>query len=122
MIMAAMATMAEAFTRGGKHGVPREKTMEVMTQSLFAAPVYVNYGKLIAIHAYEPAGFKLSLGFKDANLVVAAANNVLAPMPLGALMLSRFQAGTAKGWQAKDWSAVALNVTQDAGLDQNRIV
>ncbi|MEN3367538.1 MAG: hypothetical protein V7606_4812, partial [Burkholderiales bacterium] len=28
----------------------------------------------------------------------------------------------AKGWQAKDWSAVALNVTQDAGLDQNRIV
>jgi hypothetical protein len=30
MIMAAMETMAEAFTPGGKHGVRREKTMEVM--------------------------------------------------------------------------------------------
>jgi 3-hydroxyisobutyrate dehydrogenase-like beta-hydroxyacid dehydrogenase len=116
MIMAAMEAMAEAFTLGEKHGVPREKTMEVMTQSLFAAPVYVNYGQLIASHAYKPAGFKLSLGFKDANLVAAAANNVLAPMPLGGLMLARFQAAMAKGWQDLDWSAVALNVTQDAGL------
>jgi 3-hydroxyisobutyrate dehydrogenase-like beta-hydroxyacid dehydrogenase len=117
MIMAAMEAMAEAFTLGEKHGVPREKTMEVMTQSLFAAPVYINYGKQIASHTYEPAGFKLSLGFKDANLVAAAANSVLAPMPLGGLMLGRFQAAMAKGWKDLDWAAVALNVTQDAGLD-----
>jgi 3-hydroxyisobutyrate dehydrogenase-like beta-hydroxyacid dehydrogenase len=112
-----MEAMAEAFTLGEKHGVPREKTMEVMTQSLFAAPVYVNYGKQIANHAYEPPGFKLSLGFKDANLVAASANSVLAPMPLGGLMLGRFQAAMAKGWQDLDWAGVALNVTQDAGLD-----
>jgi 3-hydroxyisobutyrate dehydrogenase-like beta-hydroxyacid dehydrogenase len=117
MIMAAMEAMAEAFTLGEKHGVPREKIMEVMTQSLFAAPVYVNYGKLIANHAYQPAGFKLALGFKDAKLVAAAANNVLAPMPLGGLMLTRFQAAMAKGWQDLDWSAVAMNVAQDAGLE-----
>ncbi|MEN3291598.1 MAG: hypothetical protein V7642_851 [Burkholderiales bacterium] len=117
MIMAAIEAMAEAFTLGEKHGVPREKTMEVMTQSLFAAPVYVNYGKQIANQVYEPPGFKLSLGFKDANLVATSANNVLAPMPLGGLMLGRFQAAMAKGWQDLDWAGVALNVTQDAGLD-----
>jgi 3-hydroxyisobutyrate dehydrogenase-like beta-hydroxyacid dehydrogenase len=117
MIMAAIEAMAEAFTLGEKHGVPREKFMEVLTQSLFSAPAYVNYGKQIANHAYEPPGFKLSLGFKDANLVAASANNVLAPMPLGALMVTRFQAAMAKGWQDLDWAGVALNVTQDAGLD-----
>jgi 3-hydroxyisobutyrate dehydrogenase-like beta-hydroxyacid dehydrogenase len=117
MIMAAMEAMAEAFTLGEKHGVPREKTMEVMTQSLFAAPVYVNYGKQIASHTYEPAGFKLSLGYKDANLVASAANSVLAPMPVGGLMLARFQSAMAKGWQDLDWAAVALGVSQDAGLD-----
>jgi 3-hydroxyisobutyrate dehydrogenase-like beta-hydroxyacid dehydrogenase len=117
MIMAAMEAMAEAFTLAEKHGVPREKTMEVMTQSLFAAPVYVNYGKLIASQTYEPAGFKLSLGLKDANLVAAAAHSVLAPMPLGGLMLNRFQAAMAKGWQDLDWSAVAGNVSLDAGVD-----
>jgi 3-hydroxyisobutyrate dehydrogenase-like beta-hydroxyacid dehydrogenase len=116
MIMAAMEAMAEAFTLGEKHGVPREKTSEVLTQSLFQAPVYVNYGKLIASHAYQPAGFKLSLGFKDANLVLREANNVLAPMPLAGLMLARFQSAIAKGRKDWDWSAVALNVAEDAGL------
>jgi 3-hydroxyisobutyrate dehydrogenase-like beta-hydroxyacid dehydrogenase len=120
MIMAAMEAMAEAFTLGEKHGVPREKTMEVLTQSLFTAPVYVNYGEQIARHTYEPAGFKLSLGLKDASLVATAANSVLAPMPLGSLMLGRFQAAMAKGWQHKDWAAIALNVSQDAGLDERK--
>jgi 3-hydroxyisobutyrate dehydrogenase-like beta-hydroxyacid dehydrogenase len=116
MIMAAIESMAEAFTLSEKHGVPREKTMEVLTQSLFTAPVFVNYGKQIASNTYQPAGFKLSLGFKDATLVSTAANHALAPMPLAALMLARYQAAMAKGWKDLDWAAAALNVSQDAGL------
>ena len=36
--------------------------LEVLTSTLFAAPVYQNYGRLIAAKRYEPAGFKLALG------------------------------------------------------------
>lgn len=116
MIMCVIEAMAEAFTLNEKHGVPREKTLEVLTQSIFPAPLFVNYGKQIASHAYEPARFKLSLGFKDANLVLGAANKALVPMPLAGLMLTRFQAAVAKGRQDLDWTAAALNVSEDAGL------
>jgi 3-hydroxyisobutyrate dehydrogenase-like beta-hydroxyacid dehydrogenase len=90
--------------------------MEVFTQSVFTGPVFVTYGKLIASNTYQPAGFKLSLGYKDSTLVSAAANHTLTPMPLGALMLARYQAAMAKGWKDLDWAAAALNVSQDAGL------
>ncbi|SNS52143.1 3-hydroxyisobutyrate dehydrogenase [Noviherbaspirillum humi] len=117
MIMSVIEAMAEAMTLGEKHGVPREKTMEVLTQSIFPAPLFVNYGKQIAAHAYRPARFKLSLGLKDANLVLGAAARAQVPMPLAALMQGRYLAAVAKGRADLDWTAAALNVAEDAGLD-----
>lgn len=116
MIMGAIEAMAEAMTLGEKYGVPREKTIEVLTQSIFPAPLFLNYGRQIANHTYEPARFKLSLGLKDANLVLAAANTVNMPMPLASLMQGRYQAAMAKNRGDLDWTAAALNVAEDAGL------
>ena len=48
--------------------------LDTMTEGLFAAPVYKNYGKQILDKAYEPAGFYLHLGLKDANLVKDASD------------------------------------------------
>src|SRR3569833_349276 len=112
--------MAEAMTLGEKHGVPREKMIEVLSQSIFPAPLFVNYGKQIATHTYEPARFKLPLGLKDANLVLAAANSVHVPMPLASLMLGRFLTAMAKARGDLDWTAAALNVSEDAGLQPGR--
>lgn len=116
MIMAVIEAMAEAMTLGEKHGVPREKTIEVLTQSIFPAPLFINYGKQIASHTYEPARFKLSLGLKDANLVLATAGSVHVPMPLASLMQARYQTAMAKSRGNLDWTAAALNVSEDAGL------
>jgi 3-hydroxyisobutyrate dehydrogenase-like beta-hydroxyacid dehydrogenase len=116
MIMGMIEAMAEAMTLGEKHGVPRGQLIEVLTQSIFPAPLFINYGKQIASHAYEPVRFKLSLGLKDANLVLAAANSVHVPMPLVSLMHDRFQAAMAKGRGDLDWTAAALNTAEDAGL------
>jgi len=120
MIMAVIEAMAEAMTLGEKHGVPREKMIEVLSQSIFPAPLFVNYGKQIATHTYEPARFKLPLGLKDANLVLAAANSVHVPMPLASLMQGRFQTAMAKARGDLDWTAAALNVSEDAGLQPGR--
>lgn len=120
MIMAAIEAMAEAMTLGEKHGVAREKMIEVLTQSIFPAPLYVNYGKQIAAHAYEPARFKLPLGLKDANLVLAAANGAQVPMPLASLMQERFLSAMAKGRAHLDWTAAALGAAEDAGLQPER--
>jgi 3-hydroxyisobutyrate dehydrogenase-like beta-hydroxyacid dehydrogenase len=116
MIMGVIEAMAEAATLCEKYGVARAAMMDVMTQSIFATPLYVNYGRLIAQHDYANPGFKLSLGFKDANLVMAAARKAHVPMPLASMMHDRFLAAMAKDRGELDWTAAALNVSEDAGL------
>jgi 3-hydroxyisobutyrate dehydrogenase-like beta-hydroxyacid dehydrogenase len=116
MIMGVIEAMAEAATLCEKYGVERSAMIDVMTQSIFATPLYVNYGKLIAAHDYANPGFKLSLGFKDANLVLAAADRARVPMPLASMMHDRFLAAMAKERGELDWTAAALNVSEDAGL------
>ncbi|KQY14819.1 6-phosphogluconate dehydrogenase [Massilia sp. Root133] len=116
MIMGVIEAMAEAATLCEKYGVERSAMMDVMTQSIFATPLYVNYGKLIAQHDYANPGFKLSLGFKDADLVMAAARKAHVPMPLASMMHDRFLSALAKDRGELDWTAAALNVSEDAGL------
>lgn len=116
MIMGVIEAMAEAATLCEKYGVERSAMMDVMTQSIFATPLYVNYGKLIAQHDYANPGFKLSLGFKDANLVMAAARKAHVPMPLASMMHDRFLSALAKDRGELDWTAAALNVSEEAGL------
>jgi 3-hydroxyisobutyrate dehydrogenase-like beta-hydroxyacid dehydrogenase len=116
MIMGVIEAMAEAAALCEKYGVERSAMMDVMTQSIFATPLYVNYGKLIAQHDYASPGFKLSLGFKDANLVMAAARKAHVPMPLASMMHDRFLSALAKDRGELDWTAAALNVSEDAGL------
>ncbi|TFW03290.1 NAD(P)-dependent oxidoreductase [Oxalobacteraceae bacterium OM1] len=116
MIMGVIEAMAEAMTLGEKYGLAREKTMEVLTQSIFPAPIFVNYGKQIAAHTYAPAKFKLALGLKDANLVLDAARAVQMPMPLAQLAQGRLQTAVAKARGHLDWTATAMNVAEDAGL------
>jgi 3-hydroxyisobutyrate dehydrogenase-like beta-hydroxyacid dehydrogenase len=116
MIMGVIEAMAEAATLCEKYGVARKDMLDAMTQSIFATPLYVNYGKLIAAHDYANPGFKLSLGFKDANLVLAAADRARVPMPLAGMMHDRFLAAMAKERGELDWTAAALNVSEDAGL------
>ena len=116
MIMGVIEAMAEAMALVEKYGVPRQQMMDVMTESIFPAPLYVNYGKIIAGHTYSPAGFKLSLGFKDAKLVLDAADRARVPMPLASLMRDRFLSAMARERGELDWTATALNVSEEAGL------
>lgn len=116
MIMGLIEAMAEAATLCEKYGVPRGAMMDVMTQSIFATPLHVNYGRLIAGHEYTNPGFKLSLGFKDANLVLKAAEKARVPMPLASMMHDRFLSALAKDRGELDWTAAALGVSEEAGL------
>ena len=76
MLAAAMESMAEAYTMVESHGVDRGRFHDMLTGSLFACPAYRGYGSAIARHDYEPAGFRLRLGLKDVDLILAAAAEV----------------------------------------------
>ncbi len=116
MIMSAIEAMAEAFTLAEKNGIDRSQIAELFGQTIFACPIYQNYGRMIAKQQYEPAGFKLSLGLKDMTLALQTARSSQAPMPLASLLHDRLLASTAQGRGEMDWTALALKASEDAGL------
>ncbi|MCV5005181.1 NAD-binding protein, partial [Escherichia coli] len=73
MIMAAVEAMAEAMTLAEKGGVDSQTLLEVLTGTLFGAPVYHTYGEILLEDRFQPAGFAAPLGLKDMTLVDAAA-------------------------------------------------
>ena len=116
MIASALETMGEAAALLRKGGVDPAVFIDVLTGGLFASPVYQGYGKAIAAEKYEPPGFLLRLGYKDAALTLAAAKETETPMPLASLLHDHFLEAIASGWGDKDWSALARLAAQRAGL------
>ena len=68
MLTAAIEAMAEAAVLAEKHGIPRAKLLDMLTQTLFNCPIYNNYSKRIIDADFEKAGFKAELAFKDMRL------------------------------------------------------
>ena len=117
MIMASIEMMAEAYTLAEKNGLDRLQVAEFFGSSLFAAPIFQNYGKLIANKQFEPVGFKTKLGFKDARLALKLSQMSVTPMPTVTLVHNRLQSAVAKGWGESDWvEGVSRGVSEDAGV------
>jgi 3-hydroxyisobutyrate dehydrogenase-like beta-hydroxyacid dehydrogenase len=115
LIAAAIEAMAEAYTLGEKCGLDRVQLAEFFGATLFPSRIYQNYGKAIAEHRYEPAGFKLELGLKDLRLVLDTADAREMPMPLASLLHDRLLALAAQGHGEIDWTGIGLAVASDAG-------
>lgn len=116
MIASAIEAMGEAAALLRKGGVEPKTFFDVMTTANFACPIYQIYGKIVAEQAFEPAGFKLRLGYKDAGLTMAAAKELETPLPLASLMHDNFLQAMASGWGDKDWASLAVLAAQRAGL------
>jgi len=117
LIASAIESMGEAFALARSYGLAPEQFLEVMTNTLFGAAVYKNYGGIIAQQRYEPAGFKLPLGLKDVRLALAAAEAKNIALPVGSLVRDRLITALAQGFENKDWAAMALLIAQQAGLE-----
>ncbi len=116
LITTVIEGLAEAFAFGRKFGVDPHTFLDILTGSLFPAPVYRTYGSMIALDKFEPAGFKLPLGLKDNRLLLAAAEEATVPMPMASLIHDRFVAALARGLDESDWAAIARISYENAGL------
>jgi 3-hydroxyisobutyrate dehydrogenase-like beta-hydroxyacid dehydrogenase len=117
MIMASLEIMAEAFTLAEKNGLDRLQVAEFFGSTLFNAPIYQNYGKLIAKKQYQPVGFKAKLGYKDARLAFKLSQQSETPMPVATAVHNRLLSAVAKGWGDTDWvEGVGRGVCEDAGI------
>jgi 3-hydroxyisobutyrate dehydrogenase-like beta-hydroxyacid dehydrogenase len=116
LIAAVIESLGEALALIGKGGLDQQQYLDLLTSTLFDAPIYKTYGRLIVERRFEPAGFAAPLGQKDIRLTLAAAETLNVPLPLASLIRDRFLTLLAQGGAAQDWSAIARLAADDAGL------
>ena len=113
---AVIESLGEVLTLVARGGIDRRKYLEFLTSTLFDAPVYKTYGDLIIDGRFAPAGFAAPLGQKDIRLILAAAEDLRVPMPLGSLLRDRFLTLLAHDGEQLDWSAIGRLPSVDAGM------
>jgi NADP-dependent 3-hydroxyisobutyrate dehydrogenase-like protein len=69
-----------------KSGIDPQRYLDILTGSLFSAPIYRTYGSIIAEDRIPADGFKMSLALKDIRLALAAADAKTVPMPVASLI------------------------------------
>jgi 3-hydroxyisobutyrate dehydrogenase-like beta-hydroxyacid dehydrogenase len=115
LIASVIESLGEAMALVGKGGVDLHAYLDLLTSTLFAAPVYKTYGGLIAGGKFSPAGFAAPLGQKDIRLALAAAEDLQVPMPVASLLRDRFLTLIANGGAELDWSALGKLAAKDSG-------
>jgi 3-hydroxyisobutyrate dehydrogenase-like beta-hydroxyacid dehydrogenase len=118
MITLAIEAMGEASALTESYGVKAADFLNIVTNTLFASPSYQRYGGFIGSDTYEP-GFKLTLGLKDVNLALDAAEAKGATLPSAQIVRGNMLEAIDQGMGAKDWSILAKIARRRAGLDDS---
>lgn len=117
LIASVIESLSEAFALVQKFGVEPQDYLDLLTSTLFTAPVYKNYGGIIARKQFDPAGFKLPLGLKDVRLALAAGDATNTPLPIASVVRDHLVAAMAKGYEELDWAVLGRIAAQNAGLE-----
>jgi 3-hydroxyisobutyrate dehydrogenase-like beta-hydroxyacid dehydrogenase len=115
LIASVIESLGEAMALVDKAGVDKQAYLEILTSTLFNAPVYHTYGGLIARQEFEPAGFAAPLGLKDVRLALAAGESMQVPLPVASLLRDRFLTLLANGGANLDWSALSQVAAWESG-------
>jgi 3-hydroxyisobutyrate dehydrogenase-like beta-hydroxyacid dehydrogenase len=116
LIASVLESLGEAFALVRKAGIDPHRYLDILTSTLFSAPVYRTYGAIIAEQQNPANGFKMSLGLKDLRLALAAADARVVPMPVASLVRDHFVEAVAQGEGDADWSGLARIAARRAGL------
>jgi len=116
LIASVIEGLSEAMALVAKGGIDQHQYLDILTSTLFTAPLYKTYGGLIADKKFEPAGFAAPLAHKDIRLVLAASESLRAPMPLASLLQNRLLTLIARGGESLDWSPISQLAAEDSGV------
>lgn len=116
LIASVIEGLAETTALCRKGGVEPAAFLDVLTSTLFTAPVYKTYGGLIVEEKFAPPGFAMPLGLKDVGLALAAGSAEGVPLPLASLLRDQFLAAIGRGMGGLDWSALGRLAAENAGI------
>jgi 3-hydroxyisobutyrate dehydrogenase-like beta-hydroxyacid dehydrogenase len=115
---AALVAQAEAFSLVRKYDVAPQVMYDVMTEGLFAgAPAYKGYGKTMVDETYDKVGSPITVGLKDANLILAAADIARVPLPSLDVYRQRLLGAIAHGDGDRDQAVLARDQARASGLE-----
>jgi 3-hydroxyisobutyrate dehydrogenase-like beta-hydroxyacid dehydrogenase len=112
LVLAMNAALTDALSLGASYGVPPETLAALFGDTIFASPIYKNYGqgvaKALTSRAPNAPGFSVRLGRKDAALAVDAASATETPLRLGERLRDDLDAAIANGLADADVTSLAL--------------
>jgi len=120
LILGLLEAVGEATALAEKGGLDPRELMTIFGKNSFGSPVFNGYAPRIAATEFEPAGFALPLGLKDATLALQAGAELRVPLPLASLTRDHLLAALARGRESWDWSGLASVVREAAGLPPRR--
>jgi 3-hydroxyisobutyrate dehydrogenase-like beta-hydroxyacid dehydrogenase len=115
LLGSAIEAISEATALVERYEIEPAKLIEIITGTLFAAPAYKTYGKLIVERDFKP-GFKLTLALKDIRLALAAGEASSVPLPFASVVRDNLIDAIGHGDAEKDVSSLALVARRRAGL------
>ena len=113
----AIETMGEAFSLVRRYGVRPDTLYDMLTDGIFDCIGYRVYGDIIAKEDWDRVGMTASLGLKDANLALAAAEAAGVPLPSANVWRDRLIGAIARGDGERDWAVVAREQARASGLE-----
>jgi 3-hydroxyisobutyrate dehydrogenase-like beta-hydroxyacid dehydrogenase len=103
MLISSVELLAEALNVAHAAGVEPQALLDALTGSVFSAPFYANYGRLIVGQQFDgPAAFALTLARKDLELARAAAAGVARTLPSAEPVRARVAQLIAAGGEQLD--------------------
>ena len=97
--------MAEGLAFGMKAGLTAPKMMKFLQGSVI--PLLIHYkGTTMAVRDYSDVIANLGISFKDLGLSINEANDLGAPVPLGAAARQQYTSAMALGLEDADFNAV----------------
>jgi 3-hydroxyisobutyrate dehydrogenase-like beta-hydroxyacid dehydrogenase len=108
--------MSEVYAFGEKNELDAQLVHDTLVW-IFDRPGLRNYAAAMRDRNWDDAGFELSTGFKDVQLMLDAASASQAPLPYAELIRSKMVTLLAKGLEKKDWAVIAEVARATAGLD-----
>jgi 3-hydroxyisobutyrate dehydrogenase-like beta-hydroxyacid dehydrogenase len=117
MVASVLESMAETAALARAFKMDPADVLNVVVSSIFDVPIYRIYAQLIGGGKFEPPGFDLTLGLKDAKLALDAGEAAHVPLPFASVLRDNYLDAIAHGDGAKDWSAVSNVALRRAGLE-----
>ncbi len=99
-------SMAQAYTICDAHGLSRREFFDAISATLFDAPAYSVYGRMMAEHQFLPPACPPAIGIKDMRLALEAAAGSGHDVPLARMVKDHLENAVANGLAERDWSVL----------------